>query len=341
MRLLPLILFLLLYNDGSSQIIAVITDTAHVGFYEFPDSTYYIRNCPPEASYTIYYDEAKTKIAVSRTYISKNRFDTKNWYRNGRPKKFELNNDSIPYYNKDVIEWFPDGHLERQLTTTRDSTILFSWWSNHQLQTVHKSWGGAWKHNCGHRMFWHASGLICEQNWWYTDSSVTHNYHDNGAISWIRIFHKDSLVKNKSLCYSDQTFHPNGAVARSIVYPGKGRQPCTYYYPSGIKQGACNWMEGNIGAYQEWYESGQIKCEGNYSMGTLYFPHVDITNYYPTKTGHWIYYNKDGWIEREEWRGFDGIVTIKKFNAEGEVISEYQIQERIAEGVIFSEKYRQ
>lgn len=324
---------------GQTQIIAFTSDTLRVGVL-FPfDTCYYLRDAPSDASYIIYYDAAKTKIATSRTCISKNRYDVRYYYPNGQAKKFELNNDSLPYYHKDYISWFSDGHLERQVTTTRDSTLVISYWSNRQLQVLEKSWGAPWKHDYGHRIFWHGNGVLCEQNWFYPDSSITYNYHNDTAVSWIRVYHRDTTLKRNRFLYSDQTFHPDGSMSRSIVYPANGRQSCTYYYPSGAKKAECDWMEGNIGPYKEWHENGKIKSEGTFSVGIIYFPNQKITNYYPTKTGHWVYFNESGWIEKEEWRDFDGLVTVKEYNEKAEVIREYEIQVRI-DAKEFPEEYR-
>jgi hypothetical protein len=75
-------------------------------------------------------------------------------------------------------------------------------------------------------------------------------------------------------------------------------------------------------------------------MGTKYFPGHHVTNYYPTKTGHWIYYTEAGWIEKEEWRDFDGIVITQEYNEKGDVTISYQTQERIFEGTVFPENLK-
>jgi antitoxin component YwqK of YwqJK toxin-antitoxin module len=340
MRCLFLITLLVATLSAPAQIIALVSDTSRVGLYRFPDSTYYLKNAPEDTSYIIYYGDGKTQTATSRVYISKNRYDTKYWYSDGTPKKFELNIDSLPYYQKELTMWFPDGHLQKENKTTRDSLIMYDWWSNHQLQMVRKFWGTPWKYEFGHTRFWNGSGFLVEQKWITPDSIITHNYFDNGAISWKRLHYRDTSAEQGWTCYYDETFHPNGVNYRTAVYPVKGRQACTYFYPSGNKKAECDWMEGNIGPYKEWYDSGKIKAEGNYSMGTKYFPGHHVTNYYPTKTGHWIYYTEAGWIEKEEWRDFDGIVITQEYNEKGDVTISYQTQERIFEGTVFPENLK-
>jgi antitoxin component YwqK of YwqJK toxin-antitoxin module len=342
MRWLLLSSLLLLTEPFQAQIIAFVQDAERVHFAEWDDSTYYLKNAPSDTSWIIYFDSTQTTIASAHYYKSKSRYDFKSWHNNGQPKKIELNNDSLPYYYKDVERWYRDGTRQSYYKTTRDSTISIYWWSNGQLSHDSRLWGGqSWNHTYGRCDFWHPSGVKYRIDFTTPDSIVSHFLFPTGKISCIQTFHSDTAAAFGFSLYYKQFFHENEKIASSPMYPHLGRQTLAYYDTSGKVVAQGEWMlDGNVGPHKTWYANGQLKSEGNYSMGLKKFPVQKVTNYYPTKTGHWIYYNEAGWKEKEEWRGIDGSVKFKEYNSKGEVIKEGETQEEIPAGTIFPKEYQ-
>lgn len=341
MRLLFPFIFLFVF-DCYAQRIAYVTDTKTVGISIIgADTSHYIKDLYSiTENWIIYYDTTQSRIAKSITFYSKNRYDEKSWYSDGKPKAFSLNNDSTPYYQKDGARWFPSGQLQSEHYATRDSSNGKSWWVNGQISTESKRWGGIpWNPKLGESKWYHPNGVMYRHAWSCGDSVIAHSLHANGAVSTITKTYPDTSKPFGVSCHYMHSFHDNGKEASTELHPNLGRQPITYFYPSGAIKEKGDWYEGRIGPYKEWYESGKIKSEGNYSVGIIYFPNHNSYNYYPTKTGHWIYYSEAGWIEKEEWREFDGVVTVKEYNEKSEVIKEYQNQVRI-DAKEFPEKYR-
>jgi antitoxin component YwqK of YwqJK toxin-antitoxin module len=325
------------------QIVTFVTDTASVYLSVWDDSTYYPKSVAPNTSWVIYFDPSRTTIASTKIYKTINRYDFKTWYPNGQSKRFELNNDSLPYYQKDVQEWYQNGSSKSCLKTTRDSTVSIYWWPNGQLHYNRKWWGGKnWDHTIGRSDWWHKNGVKYKTELIFPDSAIIQYFHSSGAICAINVFHTDRQATFGSSLHYKQFFCENGRIASTPMYPHLGRQPITYYDSLGKVVALGEWMlDGNIGPYKMWHSNGKLRCEGNYSMGIKYFPIQKVTNYYPTKSGHWTYYNEAGWKEKEEWRQLDGTVTFKEFNEHGDVINSGTWQEEIPAGVIFPKEYQQ
>lgn len=340
MRLTVLVLFVSV--SASAQNIAYVTDKKTISTsVAGSDTVFGFRHLVDTGNWVVYYDSTQRQVAFTYNFLGNNRSDYKSYYGNGHPKQIRLNNDSVPYYRQDQYAWYPNGQKHYEVYSTRDTNFTYDWWRNGQLSSVKKIWGGSpWKHDIGEQTEYHPTGVLYRNTTYAVDSTIIRYIHPNGQLGTIAIYKPDTSGSFGSRCFYMHSFHDNGKESSTELRPNLGRQPITYFYSSGIKKAQCDWMEGNIGPYKEWHENGKLKSEGLYIMGIKKFTNLKSVNYYPTKSGHWIYYNEAGWKEKEEWREIDGTVTFKEYNEKGEVVKDGEIQEEIPAGVVFPDAYQ-
>jgi antitoxin component YwqK of YwqJK toxin-antitoxin module len=333
-RFIFFVLYLALPILGKAQVITTISDTAVVGkswkFEMDGDTNYWIKSNPQSGKYIVYFDATKKQIALSVNYYSSTRYDLYGWYRNGQQKIIDLNVDSLPYYRKNYELWNNKGQHIKSVKFSRDSCINYSWLSNGHLVMVSRSGGKIpWREDLWEGVsYTYVNGVVSKIDEDFRDSIIIKFVYADLKPNRISVYYPDKTAPNGARERIRATYYENGQIMQSVLYPEKGRQAIIYYYESGKIKEEGEWENGNIGNHREYFEDGKIKAEGEYVISEQVF-HNDFNsiNYYSTKSGHWIYYNEEGKIVKEEWYSNtdwneETIIKYKTFDKNGKVETE-------------------
>jgi antitoxin component YwqK of YwqJK toxin-antitoxin module len=168
------------------------------------------------------------------------------------------------------------------------------WYRNGQLKRVYPQVAVAGRFEMTE---WYPDGKLKTSRKCSADSCVTFEYYRTGQIADKSIDLRDSIDHFMKWHYNVQ-YYENGQLKFDPYDPNSFKvQRVMNYYSSGAKQIQNDvFSMARVGPFKEWYESGQLKTEGNYTD----YPN-DGKYHNSTKTGKWSYYNESGKLTKEEF----------------------------------------
>ena len=170
------------------------------------------------------------------------------------------------------------------------------WFENGQLHHTENKFSekpGLWE-----GMSWFEDGKIRIDQKCYPDSCVYKSYFHNGQLK------KENIDLPAENGYWQEAwtkeYYQNGQIRFTpLNLASREPQNIISYYPSGKIMQENTWNCGSVcGKWQEWYESGQIKVDGQF---VEYDPSKKGQFIAPKKTGTWKYYSEKGKLEKEEF----------------------------------------
>ncbi|GEM_PF-2483824 len=215
------------------------------------------------------------------------------YYKNGNIEHLlQMNGISNIYYE--------NGQKKEEFTSINDvyNGLYTTWYENGKIKITGNYSNGNGKYSSGKKIgkwleYYENGNLKSEKILGYnndienSDLSFGKYYSENGKL----IYEKDSLGGNRYIVITYDTaiskiiseinylFVKKTTGTYDYNYYKNGKE--TEYYLNGNKKSETNYLEGyKIGDYREWYESANIKCEGQY-----------FNNYFG---GKWIYYYANG-----------------------------------------------
>ncbi len=207
-------------------------------------------------------------------------------------------NRNVPHIGK-IIVYYDSAHLSKAYEIEYKSTWIYSssqWFSNGQLHAVQNRFGTVLSEYEGKE--WYADGKMKMVRTYYPDSCVTEFYYHSGKLK-----RKDldlpSPYRSELVWAYTAEYYENGRVKFTPTFIMTDGMEIINYYESGGKQLRKNWCGGMVyGKWEEWYENGTIKTEGQYAERD---PEKKRQYVISKKVGTWKYYNEEGKLVKEEF----------------------------------------
>jgi antitoxin component YwqK of YwqJK toxin-antitoxin module len=153
---------------------------------------------------------------------------------------------------------------------------------------------------------WFPDGKVKVSSICKGDSCVNYQYYHNGQLAEKNIARGDSASdRMMTWCYFAE-YYENGQLKSTPYDPNsRSRLSLVNYYPSGkIKSQVALMYHMPVGPWNEWYENGKLKTEGNFTEmpGDGQF-HLTM------KIGKWTYYDETGKKIKEEFYENDKLIN--------------------------------